>query len=98
MTDLSGTLYDMKPNPKKRYFKVETTIICDICRRTIKGLIVLDRLHLKVIDTKGFLFFDEPVCDKCSTRDRQRFAKVMTEICKESTGHTPEELGIDVDT
>ncbi|MGZ5548358.1 MAG: hypothetical protein ACXWFZ_10455 [Nitrososphaeraceae archaeon] len=87
------TIYDINPEPKKKWYKIDSMIECAKCKKMANGYIILDRMTLKVIDTSGFMIFDEPLCDLCCEGDRNNFNNLIEDVCKE-LGTTPTDLGI----
>lgn len=59
------TIYDINPEPHKKWFKIDSMIECNKCKKSVNGYIILDRKNLQVVDTSGFMILDEPVCDQC---------------------------------
>jgi hypothetical protein len=59
------TIYDINPDPHKKWYKIDSMIQCTKCKQMANGYIILDRKNLQVVDTSGFMIFDEPLCDKC---------------------------------
>jgi hypothetical protein len=91
--ELRKTVYDINPDPDKKYYKIKAEIVCIKCKKNTIGYIILDRVELKVVDTSGFMIFDEPRCDNCSEKGMTNFSDMVKEACKE-LGTTPEALGI----
>jgi hypothetical protein len=90
------TVYDINPNAKEKYIKIEAKVKCEKCKRFVIGDLILDREGLTVTDTSNFLIFKDPVCDECSKDFRKDFGNTIKDVCNEM-GVTPEGLGIEIE-
>ena len=88
------TVWDINLNPEKRFFKIDCTVKCSKCQKTIKGQIILDRQTLTIQDTVPFLIINEIECDDCNKDFRKDFADMFDEALKEKK-LTSKDLGID---
>ena len=66
MTTTRKTVYDINPEPEKTWFKIDSMIVCTQCNKSVNGYIILDRKNLQVVDTSGFMIFEDPICDTCA--------------------------------
>jgi len=60
-----ATIYDINPDPQKRWFKIRSRIVCSRCKKDTLGDLIIDRKTLKIVDSSGYMFFEEPLCDDC---------------------------------
>lgn len=63
--NLGKTIYDINPDHRDEWFNIKAVIKCSKCGKDADGYIVLDRKELKLVDTSGFMIFDEPMCNRC---------------------------------
>jgi len=66
------TVYDINPEPDKKWYKIDSMIVCSKCKKSVNGYIILDRTNLQVVDTSGFMIFDDPLCDTCVEWEEER--------------------------
>ena len=59
------TCYDINPNPEKKWFKIRCRVVCSKCKKDTLGDLIIERNGLKVVDSSGFMLFEDPMCDKC---------------------------------
>ena len=62
---LEKTIYDINPQAREKFFNIKAIVKCSKCGKDAEGYIVLDRKDLKLVDTSGFMIFDEPMCSRC---------------------------------
>lgn len=65
------TIYDINPEPEKKWYKIDSMIECCKCKKMANGYIILDRKTLTVVDTSGFMIFEDPMCDTCAELEEE---------------------------
>lgn len=57
--------WDINPEQRHLWLKILCVVKCSKCSKPTKGVIIVQKSTLKIIDSSGFVIFADPVCDNC---------------------------------